>query len=234
MIVLCGGQGTRIRSELGDKLPGVLADVNGRPLLAHVLDQVLKLRPRTVILAVGWRGSRVRNAIGKFWRSTPVEYSQEARPLGTAGALREALSRIEKDRSVLVTYGNSFVDAEGPACTWTTFLKNATAKVVLGASEVSDAAKLTRLVTNASGRVIGFPRPTPGRAHVFAGTFCLSYATAQKVQGRDDVDIELDLFSALMNDEMFAYRLPGPFYSAATPLGLARTRQYLLNPIYLG
>ena len=41
-IVLVGGFGTRLQSVVSDR-PKVLAEVNGRPFLAYLLDQLLSL-----------------------------------------------------------------------------------------------------------------------------------------------------------------------------------------------
>ena len=52
VLVLAGGLGTRIRGVLGDT-PKVLAPINGRPFLDHLLDRLAALGAGRVVLSLG-------------------------------------------------------------------------------------------------------------------------------------------------------------------------------------
>ena len=71
IIVLAAGQGTRMRS----KLPKVLHDLAGRPLLAHVLRAVRSLEPQRIHVVIGHAGDQVRAAFADArdltWVSKP-------------------------------------------------------------------------------------------------------------------------------------------------------------------
>ncbi|MGH8088031.1 MAG: NTP transferase domain-containing protein, partial [Stenotrophomonas sp.] len=58
VLILAGGLGTRLRSEVPD-LPKPLAPVAGRPFLAYLLDRYAALGMQRVILATGYLGERV-------------------------------------------------------------------------------------------------------------------------------------------------------------------------------
>jgi len=85
-IVLVGGLGTRLRSEVG-ALPKPLAPVAGRPFLAYLLDQLASAGIRRAILATGYGSAQVEAAIGRRWQDMAVDYSLEDSPLGTGGAI---------------------------------------------------------------------------------------------------------------------------------------------------
>ena len=69
IIVLAAGQGTRMRS----KLPKVLHDLAGRPLLSHVLRSVRSLDPQRIHVVIGHAGSQVRAAFADARDITWVE-----------------------------------------------------------------------------------------------------------------------------------------------------------------
>jgi len=109
-IVLAGGLGTRLRSVVAD-LPKPLAPVHGRPFLAYVLDALSQQGIRRVVLATGYRGDQVEEAMGHAWKGMEVVYSYEVEPLGTGGAIMHAVQHIEGSR-FFVLNGDTFVKVD--------------------------------------------------------------------------------------------------------------------------
>src|SRR5438094_528454 len=95
-VILAGGLGTRLRSAVADR-PKVMAEVCGRPFLAHLLDQLAGQGVRRVVLCTGYRGEQVEAAFGDAYGALALDYSPEPEPLGTGGALRLALPRVAAD-----------------------------------------------------------------------------------------------------------------------------------------
>lgn len=106
-IVLVGGLGTRLRAVVSD-VPKPLAPVAGRPFLAWLLDRLAEGGMRHVVLAAGYLAERVVDAIGSEWRGMQVEYSIEAAPLGTGGAVRQACGRLHGDAAHVLN-GDTFL-----------------------------------------------------------------------------------------------------------------------------
>ena len=98
VIVLAAGQGKRMRSDL----PKVLHPLAGRPLLAHVLEAAGSLSPRKTIVVHGHGGEQVRAA----FPGLQIDWVLQAEQLGTAHAVRQALSRLAGDGEVLILYGD--------------------------------------------------------------------------------------------------------------------------------
>jgi len=93
-IILAGGLGTRLRSAVGDT-PKVMAPVAGRPFIEHVLGQLAGAGFRHVILAVGHGREIVTAHLGPVHAGLALTYSEERAPLGTGGAVRQALQLAE-------------------------------------------------------------------------------------------------------------------------------------------
>src|SRR5882724_7983144 len=88
VVLLVGGLGTRLRSELGD-LPKPMVEVGGCPFLERELLHLREFGIRNVVLAVSHRREAIEERFGDGVRlGLSISYSRETQPLGTAGALR--------------------------------------------------------------------------------------------------------------------------------------------------
>lgn len=104
--VLCGGQGTRLRPVIGD-LPKCLAPVAGKPFLNYLLEHLHRWSIEKVVLCTGYGGQQIEDFYGPDYAGMPLLYSREDEPLGTGGALRQALPLLDSD-PVLVLNGDTF------------------------------------------------------------------------------------------------------------------------------
>jgi len=94
--VLAGGFGTRLRSVVADR-PKVLAQIRSQPFLTYLLDQIAAAGCRSVVLCTGYLGEQIESTFGKNYGPLRLIYSREQEPLGTAGALKLAITRFESD-----------------------------------------------------------------------------------------------------------------------------------------
>src|SRR5690348_3665030 len=97
VFVLAGGLGTRVQSVLGG-LPKLLAPIGERAFLLVLLAWLRRFGAQRIVLGLGHGADAV---IG-FLRENPpsglaIETIVEPRPLGTAGALRFARSKLRSD-----------------------------------------------------------------------------------------------------------------------------------------
>ena len=98
VVVLAAGAGTRMKSAL----PKVLHSVAGRPMLAHVLASVARLKPAKVVgvIAPG------ADAVAKAFAPHPTAVQKTAQ--GTGDAVKAALRQLRGHSGpVLVVYGDS-------------------------------------------------------------------------------------------------------------------------------
>jgi NDP-sugar pyrophosphorylase family protein len=103
VVIVAGGQGTRIRALIGN-LPKVLAPVGTRPFLARVLDNLFARPEMTVHLCLGCGADPVLATIADHRCADSITYTVESSPLGVAGALRLAEPRLQSE--FVLIYGD--------------------------------------------------------------------------------------------------------------------------------
>jgi NDP-sugar pyrophosphorylase family protein len=90
-------------------LPKSLLEVAGRPFVDWQLEAIARSGYETVLLCIGHLGEQIEAHVGNGKRfGLEVQYSPDGpKLLGTAGAIRRALDRLEP--TFLVTYGDSYL-----------------------------------------------------------------------------------------------------------------------------
>lgn len=100
-IVLAGGKGTRMQSLLkgGQKC---LAPVHGKPFLHYVLSHLRQEGISRVIFALGVDAEATRTYAEANWPLLEKRYSTETTPLGTGGAIKQAVARATEENLLIV------------------------------------------------------------------------------------------------------------------------------------
>ncbi len=106
--VLAGGLGTRL-GDIARDTPKALVPVAGEPFVHHQLRLLSRQGAQRVVLCVGHLGQQVAEVIGDGGRfGLDVDYAFDGpEPVGTAGALRQALPLLGE--AFLVTYGDAYL-----------------------------------------------------------------------------------------------------------------------------
>lgn len=99
VIILAAGKGTRMRS----KMPKVLHDLAGRPLLKHVIDVAQKLQPDSINIVYGHGGDQVKES---FSTETDLVWVEQKEQLGTGHAVEQAMPNIVDGGKTIVLYGD--------------------------------------------------------------------------------------------------------------------------------
>ncbi|HEU5396598.1 MAG TPA: HAD-IIIA family hydrolase [Verrucomicrobiae bacterium] len=110
LLILAGGQGTRLKERLGD-LPKPMIPIAGKPLLEHQVELAKKYGFRDLLFFVHYRADLIEQYFGdgaKF--GVRIRYLLEKEPLGTAGAVLAGIDRLA-DRFV-VLYGDTMVNVD--------------------------------------------------------------------------------------------------------------------------
>lgn len=102
MIILCGGLGTRLREVIGERQK-TMAEVKGTPFLKTIIDFYKSQNIKNYILACGYKSEEVIN----YFKNGDdlginIEYAVENTPLGTGGAIKNCLSKIEDDSAIVI------------------------------------------------------------------------------------------------------------------------------------
>lgn len=106
VIILAGGFGTRLQ-RIVKNVPKPMADINGMPFLSFIMDYLVSHGVNKVLLSVGYKHKIIENYFGFRYKNIGIKYVFEAIPLGTGGAIREALKYVSDD-TVIVLNGDTF------------------------------------------------------------------------------------------------------------------------------
>lgn len=161
-LILAGGLGTRLRSVVNDR-PKPMADVNGKPFLQILIEQLRSQGIKEIVLSVGYMADRIISYFGDgSLLGVRIEYSKEEKPLGTGGAIKNAYRLLKDEEEFLLMNGDTYVDLdyswffkkcseqEGAACL---LVKKGSTKQKAGVIEIADNYRVIgiREVENASG-----------------------------------------------------------------------------------
>jgi D-sedoheptulose 7-phosphate isomerase len=225
--ILCGGQASRL-GGLCARTPKSLLEVAGRPFLDHQLAMLRRQGVRRVVLCAGHLGEQIEEHVARHPpEGLRVEVSHDGpRPLGTAGALRQALPRLGPLFWVL--YGDSYPDVDLGAV-----------MAALPDEGSSELGLLTVLRnqgrwerSNAlvrEGRLLAYDKraPAPEMEHCDYGLALLRQEALARVPAGACHDLA-DLYAELVAEgRMAACQAGRRFHEIGSPQGLEETRQFL-------
>ncbi len=107
-IILAGGFGTRLQKVVSD-LPKPMADINGKPFLEYLFNYLEKYKIKKVILSVGYKHEKITEYFGNKFNNIEIKYAVENEPLGTGGAIKFAIDKIDNNNFFLIN-GDTFFD----------------------------------------------------------------------------------------------------------------------------
>lgn len=113
VIILAGGFGTRLKSITGNN-PKPLADINGKPFLFFLLQNLIKQGFNDFIFSLHYEANKIIEFIEseKFnlLNNCKLQYFIEPEPLGTGGAISYILSQTYLKNSFLVINSDTWLD----------------------------------------------------------------------------------------------------------------------------
>lgn len=112
-LILSAGLGTRLR-PLTNTIPKVMVQIGGKPLLWYHIQLLKKHGVKDIWINLHEHPQVIKNYFGDGSRfGVKISYSYEKKLLGTAGALKNPASGIEKelrDGTFMVVYGDNLTD----------------------------------------------------------------------------------------------------------------------------
>jgi glucose-1-phosphate thymidylyltransferase len=147
-IIPAAGIGTRLRPHTYT-LPKALLYVAGKPIISHILDDVIPLAPSRIVLIVGYKGELIEAYVKKHYPQLPVDFvsQHERRGIGHAVDLTRAVANTGEP--LLIVLGDTIIKTDLKAVV-------ALPTNVLGVKEVEDprrfgvcevsGGRITRLV----------------------------------------------------------------------------------------
>ena len=205
-VVLAGGLGTRLRAAVSD-VPKPMAPVQGRPFLERLLDYWIGQGVQRAVLAVGYMHETIRKHFGDKYRNCAITYSVEQQPLGTGGALVQALPLVQA-KTFLVLNGDTYFAV--PLSTLSEFHRQHQAQVSLSLFR-SDNPRYTGISLGADGRIANLS----GQGAANGGVFMFEQSAAARLPGGVS-SLEKDLLPRLL-DGLYGCIFDVPFVDIGLP-----------------
>ena len=175
VIILAGGLGTRLRSEVKD-VPKCMALVAGRPFLWYLLTDLKKYKDVSrVILSVGY----LREVIIEWITTVKVEfpftfdYVIEEEPLGTGGGIRLAMEKVTEEEAIILNGDTYFAVNLNELVA--AHKKQPEAKLTIALKQMKDFDRYGTVTTTKDGRVLKFNEKQPCKeGEINGGVYILS------------------------------------------------------------
>jgi len=221
--ILAGGLGTRLRPVVDDR-PKALATVGGRPFLGYLLDQIADAEVRSVVICSGYRGEAIPEVFGSQFRGIKLYYSREIEPLGTAGALRQAVPFFDSEL-VLVLNGDSYCDVDLKQFERWHRVQRAAASIVL--AEVEDISRFGSVSLAGDGQILGFAeKGGQGKGWINAGIYLLPVEWIKSLPEGLPISLEYDCFPQWTGRNLLGFAQGKLFLDIGTPESYRNADQF--------
>jgi NDP-sugar pyrophosphorylase family protein len=231
-VILAGGLGTRLRSIVHDR-PKAMAEFNARPFLEYQLLMLKQNEIKDIVLCVGYMYQSIRDYFQLGDRfGLNIEYTIEDKPLGTAGAIKNAKRYL--DSPFLVLNGDSFLDLD-----LRPFLQfhqkqsenDSHHVATIVTTLATDTKAYGSISTNSRHAILKFEEKRDGDEPrtINAGVYACLPALLNFIPKNQQVSIERDTFPRILEEgfHLYAYPVSDRFIDIGTPAGYARFTNYV-------
>ncbi len=104
VVILAGGLGTRL-SEYTHSIPKPMVEVNGKPIIIHIMKQYAKYGYKDFLIASGYKGNIIKNFFNKRIKDWNIRVVDTGLKTMTGGRLKR-LKEYLKDETFMMTYGD--------------------------------------------------------------------------------------------------------------------------------
>ncbi|WP_293030992.1 UTP--glucose-1-phosphate uridylyltransferase AglF [Natronococcus sp.] len=95
-VVLAAGEGTRLR-PLTEEKPKALVEVDGKPLVEDVFDNLLEIGVTELVVVVGYQKEQLIERYGDAYEGVPITYAHQREQLGLGHAILQAEPHVDDD-----------------------------------------------------------------------------------------------------------------------------------------
>lgn len=171
-IILVGGLGTRLQAVLRD-LPKPMAPIGDKPFLAYLLHYLKKQGITHVVFPVHYLSEKIEAYFQSQYADIAIQYIEEAQPLGTGGAMVNALSILREARDpIFVLNGDTFVKLDYKA-----MLKQhcqSKALLTMALRPIEDCTRYGKVITE-NNRIVAFKeKGEQGPGLINAGVYLIN------------------------------------------------------------
>jgi len=146
-IIPVAGVGTRLRPHTHTQ-PKALMHVAGKPILAHIIDELAGVGIDEVVLVVGYLGDKIEAFARERYREVRLHFVTQEEPLGNGHAVYVAREHLDGSPVVLI-FGDTIIKGDLAGLI-------ARRESLAGVKEVDDPRRLGVVELDASGQIVRF------------------------------------------------------------------------------
>lgn len=190
-VILCGGKGTRLQSVVSDRPKG-LALISGKPFIDILLGYLEFQKVRRVILCTGYLKEQYEDYF-KSKKNLDIIFSAEDKPLGTGGAIKNAIDVIGSE-SFFVFNGDSICDVDLSGLYKDHNKYECALSIVL--SSKTKGSDYGNVHVDKNNRILSFTEKNNVKTNVYinTGIYLMSRNIHKHMPEKDAFSIEKDFF----------------------------------------
>jgi len=218
VLILCGGEGRRLRSMISD-VPKPMAPIGDKPFLYHLVKNITQQGFHDFCLLTGYKTEHISDYFQNNFKNLNIRFSVEDVPLGTGGAIFKA-AKTSPFKKFLVLNGDTFfnIDLKKFIQNW----KVGTLKIALKYTD--NALRYGVVEVDAQGKVISFLEKGASGSHntknlINGGIYILD-ASLLEGNAEDDkfISLENDVFPKLLKEgKIFSSPFEDEFIDIGVP-----------------
>ena len=235
-IILAGGLGTRLRSTVRD-VPKPMAPIlnkeegTSKPFLEYLLTYLKNQGVTRIILSVGYLSEVISDYFGSNFKDIEIIYAVENTPLGTGGAIKNALSFVHSE-DVFCLNGDTMlaIDFKEMYCGY----QQSGQKMAMALREMSDVGRYgtakiegdlitgfeaSQDISNQSSPKAGWIN---GGIYLFKKSMLMNFETADKFSFEEEI-----LEKKIASIHPYAYKNNAPFIDIGIPDDFHRAGVFL-------
>jgi NDP-sugar pyrophosphorylase family protein len=223
-VLLVGGKGTRLR-PIVSAVPKPMATVGDKPFVELLVRQLSCQGIRHLVMCTGYLSHEIESEFGDGQtRQVAIEYSKEANPLGTAGAIKFAEPFLRGVTDFLVMNGDSFMEID--FLELLRFHRESGGLASMAVLRMQNEKRYGTVQMDAGGRVSGFAEKIGSESGGFvnAGVYVFNREIFEHIP-EGPTSLEKDIFPKLLVNGVYALEQRGVFIDIGTPEDYARAQE---------
>jgi len=215
VIVLAGGMGTRLR-ELVKDVPKPMAPIKGKPFLVYLINWIILFQVKKIVFAVGYKADIIKEYFGDSFHDIPIVYVEEKQPLGTGGAITNALNYVAGAQVTIINGDTYFpIDLE----LFNAFHQKSGSQLSIALKEMTDFERYGS-VDISGNTIIGFQEKQPiEKGFINGGIYIVNKAFLQNLNLPSQFSFEQTVLEKeVLTGKLKAMAFSDPFIDIGVPV----------------
>jgi D-glycero-alpha-D-manno-heptose 1-phosphate guanylyltransferase len=232
VVILAGGYGTRLRSIVSDR-PKCMALIEEKPFLEYQIKFLASQGLTNFIICSGYKHEHISKYFGNGEiLSANVKYSVEKEPLGTGGAIKNALHLLENN--FIVLNGDTICNLSYDS--FMNFHDEKKAHVSMVLAKIANNSRYGTIITDNADSIISFSEKVQNSSNFFinAGIYLIEKNSIDWKAFPTNFSLEKELFPILLHKKrFFGFKSNGYFIDIGIPEDFTRFQKEIKSCTWL-